>query len=41
VLSAAKLYHKISLRAVKIDDIIPDNFLAVKRMPLQLLSSQF
>ena len=41
VLSAVKLYHKIGLRTVKINDILPDNLLAVKRMPLQLLSSQF
>jgi hypothetical protein len=26
---------------VKINDILPDNLLAVKRVPLQLLSSQF
>ena len=41
VLPAVKLYHKIGLRTVKINDILPDNLLAVKRVPLQLLSSQF
>src|SRR4030042_6915844 len=40
VLSTVKLYHKIGLRTVKINDILPNNLLAVKRMPLQLLSFQ-